>query len=111
MFDRVLDKLSIGIGKPRHRPVFACACHATSDGRNAYPEGHRHAMLVMLRAHERDVEQSLNKLLDENGWVDGVLQQAKKLDDPFLSDDPDLLEAYEAAKGTGCIIVYRDPIR
>jgi hypothetical protein len=52
----------------------------------------------------------VNKLLDDNGWVDGVLQQAKKLDDPFLSDDPDLLEAYEAAKGTGCIIVYRDPI-
>lgn len=92
-------------------PVWAGLCEGLADGSNPrYLAGARHALLVMVRCDEKGLEDKMRRLLGENGWSNPLITQMKRLDQPFLSDDPTMLDCYTGAvEKEGGIIVYQDP--
>ena len=93
-------------------PVWAGLCEGLADGTNSqYPAGARHALLVMVRYGEKGPEAKMRRLLAGNGWSNSVIMRVKRLDQPFLSDDPTMLACYTGAMEKECgIIVYEDPM-
>jgi hypothetical protein len=65
----------------------------------------------MVSAPEPEAENAIYRLLQLNGWHEPAIQNLKKLDEPFRSDDPIMRVCHETAiKGEGGIVVYTDPI-
>lgn len=66
----------------------------------------------MVKAQEAEAEKKILDVLSEYGWSSLEVTGVKLLDDPFMSDDPDMLRCYKGAmEKDGGIIVYSDPIR
>jgi hypothetical protein len=65
----------------------------------------------MVRCDEKELEDKMRRLLEKNGWSNPVIMQMKRLDQPFLSDDPKMLDCYTGAvEREGGIIVYQRPM-
>ena len=92
--------------------VWATLCTGIADGSiEQYPSGAKHAILAMVKAQETEVEEKILALLSECGWSGLEVTRMKLLDDPFKSDDPDMLRCYKGAMERDLgIIVYSDPL-
>jgi len=92
--------------------VWVALCKGIADGSvDRYPSGARYAILAMVKAHEGEAEGNIRKLLSDYGWSSLKVTKMKLLDDPFKSDDPDMLSCYNGAiEKDGGIMVYSDPI-
>jgi hypothetical protein len=93
-------------------PVWAALCTGRAAGSNAeYLADVRHAILVMVRAPEPEVQDTIYDLLHSNGWREPAIKNLKLLDQPFHSDDPVMCACHESAiKKKGGLVVYSDPI-
>jgi hypothetical protein len=70
-------------------PVWAALCTARADGSDPkYPRQAKHAILAMVRSTEPEAESAICSLLQSKGWHETAIQNLKKLNDPFRSDDP-----------------------
>ncbi len=98
--------------KDRLLPVWAALCEGRADGSHPqYPTAAKHALLAMVHCDEQALEENVRVLLEKNGWINPEIKRVKRLDDPFRSEDPDMLACYAGAvEKQGGIIVYRDPI-
>ena len=100
-----------GVG-PKKLPIWAALCTARADGSNPkyLPEA-KHAVLVMVRSPESEVESAIRSVLQSNGWREPAIHNLKTLNDPFRSGDPIMRTCHDAAaKKEGGIIVYSDPM-
>ena len=65
----------------------------------------------MVRSTEPEAASAICSLLQSNGWHEPAIQNLKKLNDPFRSDDPIMRTCHEAAvKKEGEIVIYSDPM-
>jgi hypothetical protein len=54
----------------------------------------------MVHCEEQALEKKVRVLLEKNGWMDPEIKRVKRLDDPFRSEDPDMLACYAGAVTT-----------
>ena len=92
--------------------VWAALCTAIADGSDErYPSGAKHAILATVRSPKLKVEGSVIALLTSNGWREPEITRIKQLEEPFRSEDLDMLACHNGAvQKEGGIIVYSDPI-
>lgn len=61
---------------------------------------------------ETEAEEKILDLLSEGGWSSPEVTGVKLLDNPFQSDDPNMLRSYKSAtERDGGIILCSEPIR
>ena len=75
--------------RPNGCPVWAALGTGRADGSNPdYPAREKHAILVMVRVPESEVEHATYSFLQSNGWREPTIENLKTLAEPFHSDDP-----------------------
>jgi hypothetical protein len=92
--------------------VWAALCTAIANGSDErYPSGAKHAILAMVRSPALKVEDSVIALLTSNGWCEPEITRIKQLEEPFRSEDQDMLACHNGAiHKEGGLIIYSDPI-
>jgi hypothetical protein len=87
-------------------------CTAIADGSiEKYPFGAKHAIIAMVKAQERNAQDCICKLLSAYGWSRPEITRIRLLEEPFESDDADILACHRGAmEKDGGIIIYSDPI-
>lgn len=91
--------------------VYAALCTARADGSVArYQAGDWHSILAMVRAEENEAESAIAALLQAQGWREVAIEEKKRLEVPFVSEDRRVRACYVCAvTSVGGTIVYSEP--